>query len=200
MDRDWYSRRGAEDWITSITNQHTKGEREPAYIATINATIVDRETGKKFKVNVRDLNLTDRYGFDFFEGIEEAERYLTTEAEDIVFEYIDEDSRFDSYDSFDNLECIIDDIDVEEDIYESIKYRKSKSFITEADNDLIAKATLFLDTRLSEFERGLPQTMYGKVQGYNVDWCADNYDNEYNKARDKFLEETRRILFANFNK
>ena len=186
------------DYIKYVTDQHTKGDKSPTYIATIDATIKDTITGKEFSVSIKDFNISERFGY--FEDVEDAERYFTTEAEDIVFEYIDEDSRFDSYDSFDNLECIIDDILVEEDIYESVKYRKSKSFITEADNDLIAKATLFLDTRLSEFERGLPQTMYGKVQGYNVDWCADNYDNEYNKARDKFLEETRRILFANFNK
>lgn len=184
-----------DNWLSK---QASNKPKEFKFYADVDATIIDTINGKEFKVFIKDIDLTDRYGY--FEDASEALRYFSTNVEDVVFEYIDKDSRFDSYNTFENLNCRVDNISIEEKLEESVSYKRSKVAIMEANESLTTKVSDFVADELDELESSIPDKLYKKIDGYDPNWCSDIFDNAYQQAKNNYQAELKRILFANFNK
>ena len=72
--------------------------------------------------------------------------------------------------------------------------------IFEDDLNLREQVMEYLDSLLQNtFEKGLVQNVANKVDGYDTEWSANNYDNSYREAKDAFINSVTNTLFANFN-
>lgn len=88
-------------WLDKATRGY-----EPEWLnAAISATAVDTETEETYDIYVV---YTDNSG-EFTMG--EFENYVKRDAVNIVYDRLDSDERFDDYDTLENIEIVIDDID-----------------------------------------------------------------------------------------
>lgn len=77
---------------------------------------------------------------------------------------------------------------------------KILKLIFEDDLNLREQVMEYLDSLLQNtFEKGLVQNVANKVNGYDTEWSANNYDNSYREAKDAFINSVTNTLFANFN-
>ncbi len=77
---------------------------------------------------------------------------------------------------------------------------KTLKLIFEDDLNLREQVMEYLDSLLQNtFEKGLVQNVANKVDGYDTEWSANNYDNSYREAKDAFINSVTNTLFANFN-
>lgn len=77
---------------------------------------------------------------------------------------------------------------------------KILKLIFEDDLNLREQVMEYLDSLLQNtFEKGLVQNVANKVDGYDTEWSANNYDNSYREAKDAFINSVTNTLFANFN-
>lgn len=176
------------------------------WYAFVEATISDRGTGKKFNVSLNEVEIGSK---DEFPCEEDARRWYASQAEDDIFTEIDSDTRFDCYENFDSLECTINKIHISDEKFLKKGSKQegflknlnqvNKSRIVEANDSLTTNVALFLESELSKFEKELPNRVYGKIKGYDPDWCADNYNENYKKVRNAYLDQLQHILFENFN-
>lgn len=77
---------------------------------------------------------------------------------------------------------------------------KILKLIFEDDLNLREQVMEYIDSLLQNtFEKGLVQNVANKVDGYDTEWSANNYDNSYREAKDAFINSVTNTLFANFN-
>lgn len=77
---------------------------------------------------------------------------------------------------------------------------KILKLIFEDDLNLREQVMKYIDSLLQNtFEKGLVQNVANKVDGYDTEWSANNYDNSYREAKDAFINSVTNTLFANFN-
>ena len=77
---------------------------------------------------------------------------------------------------------------------------KILKLIFEDDLNLREQVMEYIDSLLQNtFEKGLVQNVANRVDGYDTEWSANNYDNSYREAKDAFINSVTNTLFANFN-
>jgi hypothetical protein len=84
----------------------TRGYGEPEWLnAAISATATDTETGDLYDIYFVYTDKSGEYTMSEFEKI------VRRDAVDIVYDHLDGDERFDDYETLENVEVVIDDID-----------------------------------------------------------------------------------------
>lgn len=165
----------------------------PTFYIDIDVDTYDEVTGDNQNIVIKDYELTN----EFITDEKQAEKWIEENLEDIILDEMDNDSRFDDYENFENVNIIINDIDVKG---HPTSWYATES-LNEANGNLKQQVEDYLNSYLdSTFESGLVNELYSKVNGYDPDWAADTTDNSYAKARNDFIQATMRMLFTNFNK
>ena len=73
--------------------------------------------------------------------------------------------------------------------------------LQEAEMNLKEQVASYIQSLLdSTFENDFVQNVANKVDGYDVEWSANMYDNKYKQAKLNFIDSVVNTLFANFNK
>ena len=165
---------------------------EPSkFYALIDVEIYDEVTGDTNNVKIEDYEISK----DYIETKEDAEKYIEENLEDIIFDTIDKDERFDNYETFDNINIIINDIVVEE--------HQSDWFATESINEAFGDKMLqdlrdYIEDELdAKFESNLAMKAASRVKQYNPDFAADTESNDLKKAREAYIDAIMFDLISN---
>ena len=182
-----------DPWIKDIERRYLdppEYDDIPTFYIHIDVDTYDEKTGDTQNIVIDNYEISN----EFIEDEKQAVKWVEDNLEHIIVDEMENDERFSDYEDFENVNIIINDIYVND----SEGFTES---LTEANGNLKQQVELYLDTLLdSNVEYGLVQTLYGKVNGYDPDWASDSTTNEYKKARNEFIAQTMKLLFANFNK
>ena len=97
-----YDDRYGDYWL----DKATRGYDEPEWLnAAISATAVDTETDEPYDIYFVYTDNSGEYTMAEFKD------YVKRDAVNLVYDHLDSDERFDDYETLENVEVVIDDID-----------------------------------------------------------------------------------------
>ena len=173
--------RAEKDWLYPRSHFY---DSEDSFTGTVEAKVVDKLSGKAFTV------VATKYGSGL--DIDDFIDNLKSNAEDIILDEMDSDSRFDDYDDFSEFDIEITDVSADFGTF-------NESILHEADENMLELVKKSLDAVLTEFEKALPDKIAQGIESYDKEWYNGKTVTG-STMKDAYIDEIIENLFANFNR
>lgn len=173
--------RAERDWLYPRSHFYDK---EDSFTGTVEAKVVDKLSGKSFEV------IATKYGSG--SDIDDFVDDLRANAEDIILDEMDSDSRFDDYDDFSEFDIEITDVSAD---FGTFK----ESVLREADENIVETIKQSINNVFTEVEKSFPDQIAKSISGYDKTWCNGKTVTG-STMKDAYIDEIIENLFANFNR